>query len=1529
MKKRVLSALLVLCMACSMVSTVWANQATPETADEPQPASAEVTIATPESAAPAEDPAPAQTPAETVAYTAVAEQEGQPVNVIVDVPVGAFDETVTPVLHADAVSQAEADQAAETVADQTGAAFDGMMVLDVYFTDGDNTEEIEPALPVSVRFELPEAALPEDVDASSLTVHHLAEEKDEAGNTVTDENGEAVVNVETVATATTTDDVAGVIALSTTAAEKTAAGEEVARIEDLPELQAEVAANNAEEPGVVAAFEIEGFSVFTITYNNTNSGNEYGADLTVYRINQDGTGIGDDFTIDTTPGNLTVDVQTVGRDNEPVGYTFEKAVVAYDVNSALQSDSEGISQISWNNTEKRWRYREIDSYNMTSLQEGQQIYFIYNTDSELTIDDSQLLTTGNLLPQYDTDGSTALVYEWERKAENSDSFETVERVAVTEVNGQNLYNVAADGSSLNVTLDGGARYTYRVRLIQRGDDDVRDENIISPEYKVPYYDELQNGTFETPSYTDGGQHFIASGSTGVVWKTTGQSGTYGSRIELVGNKQYDWHGVNYCPPGEDDDSETGSNQSAELNADSAGALYQDVLTTPGSTMYWSLMHNGRTKNGADTYVGYGQNYDEDNPASDTMYVLIMPTDMAEEQGIDTQDEVQNVLDNLDDYAGASVTTITYQWYWTRSGSSGWPWEDDNYTYTLHVRSGQSEPNSDIVEYSDWTEIQSESSGDLEGQVKTYWANHTGSYYVNPDQYMTRYFFVAGDTELGRYTGGQTEPYSVGNHIDNVFFSTTVPEPADGTATLIIEKTIAGLTSADYEKLKEQLTFDVQYGTNNLTLGANDSGWDWQGTVNEGTGVGEWIGRYVIQNIPVPANSNVSYDVEENVETAVIEGYELTQDADIAAKTGDLTDGESETAVFTNTYESIAPDTVKLTLQKTFVGLTDAEVNYLLFGQGDDGFGWDINYCQPEVRVDSKLQDGETVEFATYMADGDAVKGITLPDGTEVTGGGDFRITAQQFLSKTGTYGSDFTETGLINIDEIENQEQGYTNQITHASLKKEFGNWVYSVTLEVPAVEDGYYYTVFEQHGEVPGYAKLDDSNVEYAITGIEGLTGGTGKFIDTEANNVYVDMDDEVEPVKVTVNDEDYTLDGEEAAIHQGVFQKLYITNDATIEFTNHYTGNLKVSKTVTGVDEADLNSAELAGIEFTITLQPYDGIADLGLLHGRKIEYTIMHKDGSMTEDDQIMDQEKGCAIEVTLKYGDTITFEEIPAIQYIVTEKDPEASAYDFLDYTWQEATYAETMTGFGDEQKADEHWNHNGQSASIPAEEGGRRYYTVIGTDEPGDRIVSVDSMISIKPEDVRPVETLQITNKYVAYKSLTIEKDVTGNLSDPDDTFTFTISGATGIKPENITNSGAENVNVSNGTITATLGNGDTITIDKLTSEHTLTISEDAGDYDTVIDLTETDGYVDGTDHDGFAVNSKQVTVTVADVTDEEANGASLGTVRFENKKSVTPPTGLESNHTRPYTLMVTAAGIAGLALIGAIVNRCIRRRREE
>ena len=588
MKKRVLSALLVLCMACSMVSTVWAanEQATPETADKPQPASAEVTIATPESAAPAEDPAPAQTPAETVAYTAVAEQEGQPVNVIVDVPVGAFDETVTPVLHADAVSQAEADQAAETVADQTGAAFDGMMVLDVYFTDGDNTEEIEPALPVSVRFELPEAALPEDVDASSLTVHHLAEEKDEAGNTVTDENGEAVVNVETVATATTTDDVAGVIALSTTAAEKTAAGEEVARIEDLPELQAEVAedaeANTSEEPAVVAAFEVESFSAFMITWSGNYT-------VTVHYVDQYGneltnTGFTTQEVVELTY-NRHDDNEINFRDDYANPAEFEANNNTYSFRYAKydgwQPNAQTVTRLVASQSDRRPVYTFYnDNQTVSTLTSNSQdktvdVYLVYtvtpNSGANLTIIDSVSddgLFTAKLSNSVVEEGDT-ITYKWERSLtgeENSWQEVTSQTVTDDELNwdAENMphqINVALDAQLVDAVDN--QRYIYRVTATVTHSDDST--SIYTATQQVPYYIQLQNGSFEYPDA--GTTHIqIPNDTDGLIWKTTGEgdSNHQGADIEIAYGTDSPY-GAGGAADGD---------QFAELNCEAYGALYK-------------------------------------------------------------------------------------------------------------------------------------------------------------------------------------------------------------------------------------------------------------------------------------------------------------------------------------------------------------------------------------------------------------------------------------------------------------------------------------------------------------------------------------------------------------------------------------------------------------------------------------------------------------------------------------------------------------------------------------------------------------------------------------------------------------------------------------------------------------------------------------------------------------------------------------------------------------------------------------------
>lgn len=189
-------------------------------------------------------------------YAAKAGEDGQEVNVIVEVPEGAFDAEAEPVLHAEAISgEDELNEVAAQIEEQTGTTFDGMVALDVYFTNGDSEEEIEPALPVSVRFELPESALPEGMDASTMAVHHLAES--------TDENGETAVTVETVAAAA--EDVEGVVALSDAAAEKVEASGNVARLSELDNVE-ETVEESINDVAVVTEFEVESFSTFTLTY---------------------------------------------------------------------------------------------------------------------------------------------------------------------------------------------------------------------------------------------------------------------------------------------------------------------------------------------------------------------------------------------------------------------------------------------------------------------------------------------------------------------------------------------------------------------------------------------------------------------------------------------------------------------------------------------------------------------------------------------------------------------------------------------------------------------------------------------------------------------------------------------------------------------------------------------------------------------------------------------------------------------------------------------------------------------------------------------------------------------------------------------------------------------------------------------------------------------------------------------------------------------------------------------------------------
>ena len=83
-----------------------------------------------------------------------------------------------------------------------------------------------------------------------------------------------------------------------------------------------------------------------------------------------------------------------------------------------------------------------------------------------------------------------------------------------------------------------------------------------------------------------------------------------------------------------DAAEDVDKQFAELNCQAAGALYQDVLTIEGRPLNYYLEHRAR---------GGVKNVPSTTPEYDTMYLVIMPTQIAVEEPLTTQEQLQTYL----------------------------------------------------------------------------------------------------------------------------------------------------------------------------------------------------------------------------------------------------------------------------------------------------------------------------------------------------------------------------------------------------------------------------------------------------------------------------------------------------------------------------------------------------------------------------------------------------------------------------------------------------------------------------------------------------------------------------------------------------------------------------------------------------------------------------------------------------------------------------------------------------------------------
>ena len=176
-------------------------------------------------------------------------------------------------------------------------------------------------------------------------------------------------------------------------------------------------------------------------------------------------------------------------------------------------------------------------------------------------------------------------------------------------------------------------------------------------HRVEYGEDVLNGSFEYPKIPSGSSYAFANGTRQLFWRSTAPgSGAYlGMDVEL-GN---DTNGNPYLNSGGKANDGT---QFAELNAEKAGTLYQDVLTAPGATLSWSFGHRSRKTTG-----------------TNVMYLVIASTKDA--QNVTNQVQINALVQNFQaDGVSVSYNGGTYT-MWKFEGNPDY-WQNHFGSYTV-------------------------------------------------------------------------------------------------------------------------------------------------------------------------------------------------------------------------------------------------------------------------------------------------------------------------------------------------------------------------------------------------------------------------------------------------------------------------------------------------------------------------------------------------------------------------------------------------------------------------------------------------------------------------------------------------------------------------------------------------------------------------------------------------------------------------------------------------------------------------------
>ncbi len=253
-----------------------------------------------------------------------------------------------------------------------------------------------------------------------------------------------------------------------------------------------------------------------------------------------------------------------------------------------------------------------------------------------------------------------------------------------------------------------------------------------------------------------------------------------------------------------------------------------------------------------------------------------------------------------------------------------------------------------------------------------WNYYSDTYTVPAGQYMTRYFFVSAKSASGDQT--------IGNHIDNVWFSTEVPPPLPGTGRVTITKNVYGL---DLSMVKSQLSDKgfVYYKNGGNPAYIQYTSADWKETIDEDGNACVSANYYLDVNIPAGGGS-VNYTIGETAGNAQVNGYTLQANETETMVTLTKEDNEKSVTI-TNTY---TPNTTTVTVTKTVTGTLGDKGKDFNFTLTVTNNGTPVTGMQYQKGSNEELTNitSDTSGFEFTLKDGETITFYKIPVGATVT-----------------------------------------------------------------------------------------------------------------------------------------------------------------------------------------------------------------------------------------------------------------------------------------------------------------------------------------------------------------------------------------------------------------------------------------------------------------------------------------------------------------------------------------------------------------